>query len=54
MKKFWQKKISLASRGDAKNRGIFNSIDLKNPIKSILYYAEASYLINYYDQICEI
>jgi len=33
MKNFWQKKISLASHGNAKNRGTFNSIDLKNPIK---------------------
>jgi len=30
-------------------QGIFNSIDLKNPLKNIL----ASYLINYYDQVCE-
>jgi len=31
--KFLAKKISLASHGDAKSRVIFNSIDLKNPIK---------------------
>jgi len=40
--KYFSAKISLASRGNAKNRGFFNSIDLKNPIKNIL-------VINYYD-----
>jgi len=33
--KLFSAKISLASRGDAKNKGIFNSIDLKNPIKNV-------------------
>jgi len=34
MKKF-SAKILLASRGDAKNKRIFNSIDLKNRIKNV-------------------
>jgi len=33
MKNFFLLNISLASRGDAKNKGIFNSIDLKNLLK---------------------
>jgi len=37
MKNIFLLKISLASRGDAKNRGFFNSIDLKNPIKKLEY-----------------
>jgi len=33
-KKIFSAKISLASHSDAKNKGFFNSIDLKNPIKN--------------------
>jgi len=32
--KIFSAKISLASRGDAKNKRIFNSIDLKNLLKN--------------------
>jgi len=35
LKNFWWKKISLASHDDAKIKGIFNSIDLKNLFKSV-------------------
>jgi len=35
-KKIFLLKISLASHGDAKNKGIFNSIDLKNSIKTMV------------------
>jgi len=31
---FFSAKILLVSHGDAKNKGFFNSIDLKNPIKN--------------------
>jgi len=37
MKKILSAKISLASHGDTKNRGFFNCIDLKNPIKKLQY-----------------
>jgi len=36
MKNFFLLKISLASRDDAKNKEIFNSIDLKNLIKTMV------------------
>jgi len=33
--KLFSAKISLASRGDTKNKGIFNSIDLKYLLKNV-------------------
>jgi len=46
MKSFFLLKISLASHGDAKNKGIFNFIDLKNPLKNVGHQPRSLFLLH--------